>query len=290
MEEISSFSPKVHPRPPYPPISFIASKTAFAYGRDVVLGVALLFFLVAPYQRLHIYLSQQVGLQEKYFFALMISVTHTGTFFIFNGGILLLEKLGWLTAYKMARKPAEEPDQTLINKLLIEAFVNHFVTSPFIAVYLYSMVQWFHPPAPNDPLPIGLDLVKFILSAHFFNDFCFYWTHRLFHSKLLYKTFHKQHHTFRGSVAAAAEFANPVEVVVSNQIPSIGAPIFMAAHPLVLLVWLFLRLIQTYEAHSGYSFDGSIPARLGLLTGGASFHDHHHTANMGKERRIPNSN
>ena len=101
------------------------------------------------------------------------------------------------------------------------------------------------------------------------------------HCRLLYARFHKQHHAFRGSVGAAAEFANPVEVVISNQIPTVGLMLGVGAHPLLQSVWLILRLTQTYEVHSGYAFDDTWIGRLGITANGMAFHDHHHTVNMG---------
>ena len=45
-------------------------------------------------------------------------------------------------------------------------------------------------------------------------DFMFYWTHRLLHSKWLYKTVHKQHHLFRTSVGVAASYQHAVEGLI----------------------------------------------------------------------------
>ena len=55
----------------------------------------------------------------------------------------------------------------------------------------------------------------------------------------------------------------------------------IGAHPLVQGVWLVLRLTQTYEVHSGYDFSESLVGKLGLTANESSFHDHHHTYNVG---------
>ena len=57
--------------------------------------------------------------------------------------------------------------------------------------------------------------------AHWFNDVFFYWTHRLFHSSAVYPVFHKKHHTYTGSISIAAEYAHPVESIVSNIFPTV---------------------------------------------------------------------
>ena len=54
------------------------------------------------------------------------------------------------------------------------------------------------------------------------------------HHRALYARFHKQHHEFKGTVGAAAEYAHPFEVV-SNQIPTLGFVLGVGAHPLICL-------------------------------------------------------
>jgi len=177
----------------------------------------------------------------------------------------------------MTRKSAEVPAPALITALYKEAFVNHFITSPIAAFGLYSVAAFCGTPSAAAPLPPLPSLLILFAAAHGFNDVFFYATHRMLHSKLLYKRFHKQHHTFRGSVGAAAEYAHPVEVLVSNQLPTMGLVLALGLHPLVQAAWLTLRLLQTYEVHSGYAFNGAWAGKVGIAACGAAFHDHHHS-------------
>jgi len=109
-----------------------------------------------------------------------------------------------------------------MSSLYMSCVVNHFITTPITAYALYPVVHYFGTPLATAPLePLATQALLFA-GAHLVNDVGFYWTHRLLHSKALYKRFHKKHHTFRGSVGAAAEYAHPVEVILSNQIPTIG--------------------------------------------------------------------
>lgn len=106
--------------------------------------------------------------------------------------------------------------------------------------------------------------------------------HRLLHHKLFYARFHKQHHTYAASVSYAAEYAHPVEIVLSNYAPTLAGLLVTAAHPLVILGWIAIRLLKTYEAHSGYCFRGSWFDRVGLSNPeAAAWHDYHHTGNRG---------
>lgn len=273
----SSFSPRLYPRPAYPPASRVFFRALQLHVRDAVFGCLLCALFWQPYQ----ILATAWPYGERWLYSLTVNIAHTASFVLFNGGLLACESLGFLSQFKMSRKKAEEPNASLYKQLITQALVNHFVTSPLIGWLLYPVVVWFGTPAATSALPVPSQLFILFCAAHSFNDVGFYWSHRLFHASFLYKTFHKQHHAFRGSVGAAAEFANPVEVVLANQIPTVGLLLGIGAHPLVQAVWLVLRLLQTYEVHSGYDFTDTWASRTGVLNGGCSFHDHHHTANMG---------
>ena len=145
----------------------------------------------------------------------------------------------------IGRKQAEVPTRPLVCQLLSEAALNHLVTSPISALLLYSLAEYMGMPHASAPLPSAAQLALLFAAAHTVNDFGFYWTHRLLHTKLLYARVHKQHHQFRGSVGAAAEFASPLEDILSNQLPTVGLLLAVGSHPLAQAVWLVLRLTQS---------------------------------------------
>jgi sterol desaturase/sphingolipid hydroxylase (fatty acid hydroxylase superfamily) len=134
--------------------------------------------------------------------------------------------------------------------------------------------------APLDSIPTMFLLFVF---AHETNEWLFYWCHRLLHTKWMYARIHKQHHEYIGSMGIAAEYAHPVEYILGNILPTLFGFILVGKfHPLTLLVWLYLRLQQTYENHSGYSFYNTIFETLKLSHGSwASHHDYHHSHNTG---------
>ena len=93
----------------------------------------------------------------------------------------------------------------------------------------------------------------------------------------------RQHHKYNGSIGFAAEYAHPVEQLLSNQLPTIGGALFFGFHPLVWLVWLSWRLLQTYETHSGIAIELPAPLSWMGLTDpeGTRWHDDHHAINTG---------
>jgi sterol desaturase/sphingolipid hydroxylase (fatty acid hydroxylase superfamily) len=175
------------------------------------------------------------------------------------------------------------PKPELMSKMFKEAFIGQFISGPVIIYFLFDVFKFFGMWELNASLPNFLDLMKTFMIAHMFNDFGFYWTHRLMHSKSIYKYWHKQHHEFTGTIGFAAEYAHPLEVIISNQIPTIGGVLLFGCHPICVVIWIGMRLRQTYEAHSGYCFVGTfVNDYLWLITAeSAAFHDHHHTSNQG---------
>ena len=126
-------------------------------------------------------------------------------------------------------------------------------------------------------------MIIYLETAKVFNDFGFYWTHRIFHFKSIYKLWHKKHHEFTGTVGFAAEYSHPLESLLSNYLPTISGVLFFGSHPLCIIVWIGIRLKQSYEFHSGYCFAGTFVHDYLMLVSGesAAFHHHHHATNQG---------
>lgn len=109
-------------------------------------------------------------------------------------------------------------------------------------------------------------------------DFYHYWAHRFLHWKAIYKYVHKVHHYHTAPFGIAAEYAHPVETVFLGFGTMLGPIVLMVMstfHLMTLYTWLSLRLIQTVEVHSGYSFP-FWPTKIIPFWGGAKFHDLHH--------------
>lgn len=264
-------------RPAYPPAGPVLLTAVWKHVHDAVIGLAIVLALSSPYVAASRYFSERV------FFTLSLVVAHSGTWLLVNGGLLLAEHLNFapITRHKIERRKAEVASPALVRRLYLEMAFNHLCTTPLTAYLLFSVSKWAGMPAAAEALPSYASIALFLAASHSFNDWGFYWTHRLLHHRALYARFHKQHHEFKGTVGAAAEYAHPFEVVLSNQIPTLGFVLGVGAHPLICFAWLVLRLSQTYEAHSGYEFGDTLAGRWGLTSNDYGFHDHHHTVNSG---------
>lgn len=218
------FSPRIYPRPKYPSVVEQGLRYHIFVGcirlpfitlccstfRDIVwqsgiIGTALTYLVYPYYLRFVQYLKTVPIIQlynlssEAYLFALLLTLTHVAVYTIVNGSFGIFDSFGLFQQFKLMRKEYMIPKPSLILRTLAEAAFGTLIFGPIVLVYLYPSIKKFglqnlEAPLPDNPLDIGCTY----MFAHLFNGVGFYFAHRLFHSKLLYSTFHKQHHEYTG--------------------------------------------------------------------------------------------
>lgn len=214
-------------------------------------------------------------------FTAILGGTHTLTYLIVNGFFGLCDYKGWLSKYKLPRKPAQQPSKSLILATLRQAAVGQ-ILSPLLVYYLLRNV--FKAPSQSAPLPSILKTWMHFALATLTNEVLFYSAHRILHEfPTLYRLVHKQHHQYVGSMSIAAEYSALPEELFGAVVPTVSYMLSVGAPVPIFGVWIFHRLFETYESHSGFCFRSTWVARwLGLLNSERTeFHDYHHTANTG---------
>jgi sterol desaturase/sphingolipid hydroxylase (fatty acid hydroxylase superfamily) len=279
------FTPRLAQRPAYPPAGAVLRHTLLSYVRVPVLCALLALGCEGAFRR-GVGAALAAGWSERWVFVMMTFLVHTGCYVGINGFFFLCAKRGWLREYQLDRKPYQIPGDALLRRTFWEAFVSQCVTTPVGMYFLFPVFRYFGMPRLLAPLPPSFArLCVGFATAHLVNDVGFYWSHRTVHHPSLYKHIHKQHHTYTGSIGIAAEYASPIESIVSNALPTIGGMLFFGCHGsgLLYFVWLAVRLQQTYEAHSGYCFyDTALYKVFGMTNADAcAYHDYHHSGNRG---------
>lgn len=242
------FSPRIYPRPKYNPLS----ETLLQMLRSIVfqsgvLGTIICLITYPIYYQFMLWVQNLLGenSNEAMLVTIILSIAHTGTYVFVNGIFGILDYFSLFQEYKLARKPYMIPKQSLLLRCLIEALVGQFIFSPLGAYYL--LYPAFRNSGMVDslaPLPSVYELFRGFCVANLFNGVTFYAAHRLFHSKFLYSAIHKQHHEFNGTIGIAAEYANPIEQIFANMIPSLAGMALFPTHPLCVAVWLVSKVLS----------------------------------------------
>jgi len=279
----ANFSPRLNPRPQYPPFTEVFGPTLLKYIRVPII-LTMLTRALYPYYITMVEHFYKRGWEDRWIFAVTISVLHTLCYILMGGFYLYCEKTGFLMEYKFKRKKHQIPTRKMMTTLFQNHLLAQLVTGPIAAYILFPVFVYSGTPSLDSPLPSFFHMYRAFCTSMLVNEVGFYWSHRLVHHPALYGWIHKQHHTFTGTVSVAAEFASPIEQIISNQLPTVGGQMFFGCHGsyLIFMVWVVARLAETYEGHSGFCFYGTFLQQIGFTySHTAAYHDFHHTGNRG---------
>jgi len=278
------FSPCLSPRPEYPHLMDVLQTTILNYATTCIFGGLAVVHIYPIYLKVVNWLMHTKGYTEQQTFAILFCTIHTTCYVLICGFYLYCDYTGFLSKYKLTRKPYQVPTAKLLTKTAVEGIIGKVFINPILMYNMYKLYKHFGMPSLTAPIPAYPEIIAAMAFTHFFNQFFFYWAHRSLHHPLIYGRIHKQHHRYSGSIGFAAEYASPLEVIFSNILPSVGGCLFFGCHgsALILFVFVVIRLQESYESHSGYCFHENLLQRIGLTNSiQAAFHDFHHTANCG---------
>lgn len=109
----------------------------------------------------------------------------------------------------------------------------------------------------NAPLPSVKRLLFEMMVNLLTWEVVFYSSHRLLHTRRLYRTIHKKHHVFKAPVSLCSNYAENFEHVLGNIVPGLAGPVInqvingsnLVSH----WVWIAFGAWLTNVSHSGYA-------------------------------------
>lgn len=176
--------------------------------------------------------------------------------------------------------------QLCLKALLMCVFNNTVINAAVLVTVCYAynwQVPW---PTDVESIPDSVQLAKHFFFLVCAEDLAFHMSHRLLHCQWkkfnLYQMVHKYHHEFKQPISIASEYAHPIEFAIGNhQVSMVGLYLLgNRVHMWTLILWAFIRILETHEGHSGYEFPWS-PFRLIPFGTDATYHNFHHTKNVG---------
>ena len=199
---------------------------------------------------------------------------------------LLAALLLWLVVHKWLHKRlahrviAGWPTSADMRREMVYSFSTLLIFSAqglvvFASVLRGDMVIYFKP-SQYGYWWLALSLPAMLL----WHDFYFYWTHRLLHSRWLFRRVHGVHHRSRNPSPWAAYAFHPVEAFINSLVTPLALMV-VPLHGLVLLVFTFHQIVRNAHGHLSIETMPRGFARHwlgGRFTTTTHHHLHHETA------------
>ena len=171
----------------------------------------------------------------------------------------------------------------MLLKTLFIVGTNNLIMFPLL-IYLSALLkngQIDHSFAVED-LPDWKKLGATITFSIMIGDLGTYLSHKFFHWPPIYPCVHKLHHDYMTTILAVSEYTHPIEFMFGSVIPGSLSSMILGPHMHIysLWVWTVVRVTESNEAHCGYELPFS-PYRLIPFSAPASYHDYHHSHNIG---------
>ncbi|CAC5401782.1 FAXDC2 [Mytilus coruscus] len=173
-----------------------------------------------------------------------------------NALFLVLDLTGkpsFMLKYKVQMDQNLAVDRKKLKKAVKLVLFNGFVVSFAISsIGIYTMK--LRGCAFSGDIPTFARVVVELIIFSLVEEVGFYYSHRLMHTQLFYKSIHKIHHEWTAPIGITCIYAHPLEHCIVNMMPVISGPIIMGSHLATAWVWYLIALVSTTISHCGYHF------------------------------------
>ncbi|CAF1414862.1 unnamed protein product [Rotaria sordida] len=224
---------------------------------------------------------------DKYFyssewltFTICIYISFELIFWLYNLCLVYIEynDIPAIEKYRIQKhKPKLRLQSEMIREIKNET-IKHQISLIFALSSVYPLLNLNGHVSIRSSIPSLFTILWHITVYILIEDFIFFWTHYLFHTRWLYKYIHKKHHIFKQPTGLVSVLANPLESVFQNQLGVwLGPFLIKEKHLFTLCLWMSIRVYQTINAHSGYDLPYISPQYyFPWLLSGTLQHDYHH--------------
>ena len=141
-----------------------------------------------------------------------------------------------------------------------------------IGIFIANYINYF-PYKMNRELPHYTTILFHFMFIFIVSDILFYGLHRLMHTPILYKRFHKIHHKYNEPFSLTNHYIHPVELLLFF-IPPVLPGIILNTHITIMWVSAILLNWNGILIHSGYYFSKN--KYLDYIMPTTKEHDLHH--------------
>ncbi|KAJ9599670.1 hypothetical protein L9F63_026482, partial [Diploptera punctata] len=182
------------------------------------------------------------------------AVLTIAVYWIFGAVYTILDvtnKPAALRRYKIQPGTNEPVDTKRLMKVIGWVVFNQVIVGLPIAYLSYKFMTWRGFP-PLRELPTFHWVLAEMAVHILLEEIGFYYSHRLLHSRYLYRFIHKRHHEWTAPIAVTAIYCHPIEHIFSNLLPPFLGVFIMGSHVATAWLWFSLAILSTLNAHSGY--------------------------------------